>query len=947
MANKKEKTNCNVTVVFNAGSTPNYVDHIKQAFIAKNGDRATLGLTQETLSFDFKKHMENNIPGISDLIDTDEDGFDNSDFVQAKLPTDTESLKKQEAAGKFCYMMENWHVDPQVTLDNLGASRNPRIGATLAKVNERALLNKIRKALRRCTSHPRQQQRVMKGTDIDNNPSRLPVIVVASLPGGTGNGTVIELTDKIRECARQMNIPVKIILEVMLHGDLPIDNPTKANIDEANFLKLCQARATGRYVNPLTGKLCTPLSDQLLISADANCHGNIPSYEHLLVHQGHCDYILWNSKISSKIHETLVDIETCQFDEYGGPHFSHSISTSCIKYDREKVLNHCTYRAMSFLADAFSQRQQQSDAEKEALALAKMHSTVESEEDSNITGRIMNRSGPKGQSLIIELRSNFADRIEGTTGLERADALAEAISAIDSNELNTVYEPAMTEQAQKILEETKTALNSCIEQRLKGQTNVKNNKTECFDIASVLGSYKTTAQISRRNIMDKINHIQQFAQPYQEVVNAAIEELERVHNSSFLLRLFNIFRIRRIADALQSSGLIFLESRLQILTCTVAVRQLLDGLIDFLDDRLAALSLLRQNLRHLCASSKQKAHKEAVRSTLMSMMLGPDLVSEDYLNDFFTEVVKGNEGQENFTYNLIARFLSKYHSLSSLVGKSPDQIEQMLKQICKEAFEPWTNQGNVITELERLYPDKTAQYKLFRQVVLESEGRVRTTGESDKEIPWVKCVTVPGEEYIEWAQDIVERVDTKPGSWHVIPDDNHDTITVTQVRGNISLSSLIARTDMSDNEEGWSQRIELAVDPIVVLIPPPNPNDRQLRRVFAKAFVTGQLVHDDTKGFQLHFPGREPVSLGEDPKSARKILRRQWPHIVGVESTFGHHIVLDDREVARRITELSSLEYGNDPRFSLIDDNAVKEVNTQLELLIPRIKRLRTAIRQD
>ncbi len=55
MANRKEKTDYSVSVIFNAGTTPSYVDRIKQAFIAKNGDREKLGLAQERLSFDSKK----------------------------------------------------------------------------------------------------------------------------------------------------------------------------------------------------------------------------------------------------------------------------------------------------------------------------------------------------------------------------------------------------------------------------------------------------------------------------------------------------------------------------------------------------------------------------------------------------------------------------------------------------------------------------------------------------------------------------------------------------------------------------------------------------------------------------------------------------------------------------------------------------------------------------
>jgi hypothetical protein len=446
--------------------------------------------------------------------------------------------------------------------------------------------------------------------------------------------------------------------------------------------------------------------------------------------------------------------------------------------------------------------------------------------------------------------------------------------------------------------------------------------------------------------MGKIGQIQQLAQPHEEIVNTACEELQRMRNLSGFRRWLNAFRIRRISACLQTSGLSYLRCRLEISACTIAVQQLLDKLIDFVDDRLAELSLMRQNLRQVHASSRQLADHEAARPTVSSMMLGPDLVDEEYLRDFFDGGVAAHDGPENFVHDLTARFLSQYGSLSCLAGKPPDEIEQILGRLCREAFEPRLEQRDVMTELQRCYPNESKQRQLFQQAVRQSEGRVRTVGENDEEVVWTKFGTAPNNDYAERIQSIVAKVDDKPGQWHMLIDGNHDAVSVIQIRTNISLQSIIDGLELPDDSDTWEQIIELAVDPFTAITEPPNPNDRQIRRAFAKAIITEQLVYDTARGFELRFNGQEPVQLDKDAKEAGRALARWWPYVVRIGTTFGHHIVVDDGDVAVRIEQLSSLSR-EDPRSALIDTRAIEEVKRQFDLLIDRARRLRTAVKKD
>jgi len=447
--------------------------------------------------------------------------------------------------------------------------------------------------------------------------------------------------------------------------------------------------------------------------------------------------------------------------------------------------------------------------------------------------------------------------------------------------------------------------------------------------------------------MEKVGQVQQFMEPHRQVLNAALEELEKIRNLPAWKRFFLGFRIKKICSSLESSGLVYLECRLQNKACTIAV-DLLDRLIDFGDDRLGELSILNQNLRQVQTACEQKAAGEVGKRTLISLMPGPDIVTEGYLSDLFDDAVSQHNGMEAFLRDLTARFFNEHQSLSSIVGKSPDQIEQILNGVCTDVFEPWIGQRNVMTELQRLFPHESRQQKIFRQLVRQSEGRVRSIGEAGKKINWTKFVIAPSTDYALKVQNLIARVDEKQGPWHILVDNNLEAVTLLQFRGNISLASLVNTMKLADNPETWQQMIELAIDPFTAIMPLPNPTCHQVRRSFAKALVTGQLAYNENTGFELVFEDR-PISLGKDPHDAEKALRSWWPYVVRIESTFGHQIVVDDRDVVRRIKELKASftsSQNSDQRFVLIDERAIGELETQLDLLIWPAERLRTARRQ-
>jgi len=367
--------------------------------------------------------------------------------------------------------------------------------------------------------------------------------------------------------------------------------------------------------------------------------------------------------------------------------------------------------------------------------------------------------------------------------------------------------------------------------------------------------------------------------------------------------------------------------------------------MSFLDGRINQLRILNQGLNYVFASCRQKAEGCASKPTLFDTPIGFDLVDSSYLNEMFKQTSAQNGGLENLMKDLLSIFLSKYGSLDFLIGKEADEIETVFIELCKSIFGSVADQTDAAAEFIRLYPQEAQQVRLLRTLIRQTDGRINTVGENDKEIIRIKFATIPDQRYFDWMKELLKKADSNSGEWEIIVDNDSDAITIFQVRNRISLSALITEHDKPDNAKGWKQMIKHAVDPVAVTIVPPNPNGRQVRRVLGKAIVNGQLFHNPATGFGLKFPGTDPIRLGRDTDFAMETLRKHWRWIVRIESAFGHQIVIDDIAVSKRIEQLKSPQ-PDDKRYSLIDGNTISELEQQLVILLPRLQRLRINVKE-
>ena len=907
-----------------------------QALISQNGGKENLRIQQ--IIFDCRTQPPHDIANllemeVEELLNTD-------DFIAAVLPPDKESLDKAEQSGKLCYMSADWYLDPKSARDNIGASADPRIGCTLALLNGPTLHRKLEQRIQNARDHDQQNTLILEGMNVNSVSSRQVIRMICSSVGATGNGSSYWfLKHGARLCAEREGVQAKIILNCILRGDLPVNDRERADLNELSLLKYLRAIATGKDVDPQSGKVMPCLYDQLILASNQNCNGIIGNLNQLLIHQGHVDYLFWHTLLGRNLRERLSDVENIEFDEYGDPQVALTASCAYISRNRRRLEDYCSFEASTLFAEALLTEGDTAQNRKKAVGLARMYEIVESEEENQVTSPIMRPADMGGENVLSRIRANFSDRVGNHNGMQEAQARAEALISMRNGDIPETFEPMMAEQAAQKCRSILKGLNKELAQNMRSLYGLSQSQY-------VFLFLKQIATNSQEIIMGKIHDLQALMQPHEDIITDALESLQRHQERSWIGRRFHPFLAGQIAESLETSGQIVLDCQLQIAACTIAVRDLLTPLIEYLDRKLSWLSLLAQNLQEIKGACRQKVRKVVSKPTTFHVPLGFELTTEEYLQDWFRESVINKGGAEQIVADTLARCLSRHDSLAFLAESNTDEIEDMFTGIAKDIFTPLVNQQDVVAEFQRIYPDKNSQRRIMQQCINQSEGRVLTTGEIDKPVVWLKYLSVPSSQHVSWIRDIFESVDKKPGRWEVSVHPDPDKISIFQLRNAISLTPIINRLEPK-GPGAWAKIISRAPDPVSALMVGPNPADRSLKRVLAKAIVTNLLEYDNTAGFSLK-TSEEIFPLGQEPKSVRNFLRQHWPEVVFIESTFGHRLVVAESDLTVGLRELKEqLEKDDppsDPRLNLIDRKAIQETTKQLELLLPWARRMHKAI---
>jgi hypothetical protein len=919
-----------------AGSAVSRIAAVTRLLLRKNTGDTNLHV--QYVLFDFKTGGQANEMALIAAGEVD-DLFAPGEHVAAVLQNDPEFLARAEREGLLRSLPDDWIRNPGASLDNTGASGDPRVGRTLAIVNEHFLTKKLQQAIQNAFAHDRQARLVLRGEGVESRSTRVAVRFHFSAAGATGNGTLYWFLNKgARISSENSGVSTKVVLDGIIRANLATHDNVNADLNELALLKQLRALASGQYVDPETGQVIPCPYHLLFLESSQNCHGTMTTLDELLCHEGRSDFIFWHTAAGRIIRERLSDIESWEFDEYGDPRQVFTRSCAGISRSQKRLEDYCCNQGGALFAESLLAEGNTVDICKQAAGLARLYRIVESDQDNQITADMLKPNEFDGENIPDRTRASFTDRLEGTRGLQRAAAAADAIDDMRNNDIGETFEPLMQKQARIKLDAVKEKLSALSDQCMRKLSGL-------WESRQILAFLKLGAESSLQAVVSKINNLQELVQPHEEILAEATEQLQQFEERGWLYRVYNRLLIGRVAVSFEESGQAALNCDLQIAACTIAVEDFLTPLLEYLDCKLAWLSDWGQKLQLLSQSFRQKAENVEQESTSLSSLPGFELTTSEYLLHQFSQYLNRLGDKEGFASESLSRFLTKNDSLAGLPEAPIAECEELFTSACDELFRPMIGNTDVVSEFKRLYPDNNTQEKIFEQLILQSEGRLSTTGEVNHQVPWLKVVSVPRLEHAEWARQLCEKVDKKAGKWEVAVHSNPDTIAVMQLRGSISLTPFIKRIEPSDNPEQWTKIVSHAPEPASALMVGPNPTARQFRRVLAKAIAADLLTEDDGS-FALKCPYGKTLALGSDYESVEHKLHPQWRLLAFIESTFGRDIVITEERVTARLEDLQQKlksADASDKRLCLVDLTAVREALIQVGLIAPWASRIRQA----
>ena len=427
--------------------------------------------------------------------------------------------------------------------------------------------------------------------------------------------------------------------------------------------------------------------------------------------------------------------------------------------------------------------------------------------------------------------------------------------------------------------------------------------------------------------------------PHQLVLAQASEQLGHLQQAGLLTRWLSRFLVRRISTELQESGLAAVAHQLELSCCQIADRDLLTPLREFLDTKIGWLQSTLQKVQTIGQSCDKQARRLAVQDTTSENPNGYELTTPAYLEQYSQDYLSKQGGVRQWGEHLQSLFMETHGSMDIVLETPQAELQEMLCQMVEPTFEAVVKSTTVWEEFKKTFPDAHVRQEMLTQLIRHSTGRVIAEDSVGQSVVWIKTANVPNASLVEPVRALLESLDTKGGHWEVAAHDDIDTISLGQLRGGISLSPLIRRLGIPDNEIGWKALAAQAIDVISALIVPPHPSLRQFRRVLAKALAADLITTKDGH-FYLERPQQEPLSLGSDFASVKQALLKRWPDLVFIESTYGRALILDEKRV---LGQLETLQHRQDMCAALFDAQAFEECLCQTQIMLPRLRRMRVA----
>ena len=286
-------------------------------------------------------------------------------------------------------------------------------------------------------------------------------------------------------------------------GNLPHSNLKQANLNQVPLMKHLRARGTGAYIDPATAKRMRAGFDLVRMDSNINPNGNIAGEDRFISHQGHSDFVYYDTAMGKIMQQRANDIEQWKLNEEGDPECVYTMGVSKIHRDSGRVIEYCAHIAVHLLLADLQTPGDDKAVIGEATTLARSNDLIESDEDNQVSRSMIYISELAGQSILQLPIAGLEDSIRGIKGLTLGQITESKVSTTLHSDIPSVYIPMIQQQAQTKSQKIQEAIESRLQQLMRKQTGL-------WSALLFMGYLLQILEKSRQALMDKANDVQSF-----------------------------------------------------------------------------------------------------------------------------------------------------------------------------------------------------------------------------------------------------------------------------------------------------------------------------------------------------------------------------------------------------------------------------------------------------
>jgi hypothetical protein len=846
---------------------------------------------------------------------------------------DLESRRQAERSGKIWMSPPGYYKDPGIAGTDCGNGAITRNGRISFALNQELLGDQLVGCLRRCQDY--QQQTPVLGRT-GGEQSVIQIYVMASFTGGTGSGTLIPAIAMIAAKAAALKIHVRITPLAILVGTLnPGDRRTAARNHQL-ALRSLQAHFEGR-LRPLTAgnddfqMVC----DAPLLVSNANAFGEIADLNRVIAVVGQWLYLQTHTTIGPIAYQEGINLQDQAVkDSSGDLRRASTFGLSVINLNKEKVRARVIAKRLGMFYSHLLRKSGSAAATQNATVTFASVGLKETRTDDTAAQRLYSLRSQGNMNVQERGLAVFHQRMGSRTGFQGCTDLFRAGQFAHDQELPHSLIPKMDQEASAVAREGEGVIVAEVGRYLQKQTGLEEGP-------QFLDTMQDLLDIAEKANQDKLAQAQRFNRDLRQAKATGEKLYSRLRNKKWWLRWLHIFMQARFRRTYPPCVAALIRNELEIAARKRLAKRVFPEIRQVLTAQNRRVNLVRNSVQSLHDAACQEAHRLDSLSDAFYAPVGRELADAALSEHALADVLAVEGGQDKANRRLFEAFSEKHRGLEVFSQGNPEEIAADLAGQCQDTVTGIVKRLNVLDVFKAAFPTQAQQAELVATAIGQSDARVRTSGESHKDIPRLKYIIGPDDQSVQFMVAIANRISRQGGDWRGHADPAVQGLYFLQYRAGVSITQQIQDSrKFYQLPEDPGELAQLGEDPIVALAPDTDATDCKLDVTIAQALVSGQ-IHRNGRGCELH-QARSSLVLGTVLEEIRATLAASYETRMWIHRQFCLELTRNQEKLLRDIEAIVASHASDGARLAVsLDKTAFDRVRAQAHGLVPYTSRIR------